>query len=208
MKIARILYPVLTLGPGRRLGIWVQGCERYCPGCANPELWDPEGVGEVGTDLLEAVAERLEKQGAPPIEGVTITGGEPFLQPDGLREMMDFLRTVTSDILLYTGFLRGELKAYEEDILKYASVVIDGAYIQEQNYAHPLKGSKNQRIFYRDEETRAVYEAYIQEMREKHLAQTFELREGKAVPGIRGRNFREDFERRIQNLRGMQEGDD
>ena len=196
MKIARIFYPVRTLGPGRRLGIWVQGCERACPGCANPELWDPEGVEEVGPDFLEAAVKRLAQQGAPSIEGVTVTGGEPFLDPEGLEEMMDFLCTVTSDILLYTGFLRQELAAYEERILRRAAVVIDGPYLQERNCGHPLKGSKNQRIYYRDEETRAAYTAYVEAMGGKHLAQSFALREGKAVLGIHERDFREDYERR------------
>lgn len=196
MRIARILYPVLTLGPGRRLGIWVQGCKRACPGCANPELWDPEGAGEVGVDFLAAAVNRLSRQGAPGIEGVTISGGEPFLDPAGLGDMMDFLCSVTSDILLYTGFRRRELAAYEERILSRAAVIIDGPYLQEHNCGHPLKGSENQTIYYRDEETRAVYTAYEKEMRGKHRVQSFSLREGKAVLGIHERNFREDYERR------------
>jgi len=128
--------------------------------------------------------------------GVTISGGEPFLDPAGLGDMMDFLCTVTSDILLYTGFRRRELAAYEERILSRAAVIIDGPYLQEHNCGHPLKGSENQTIYYRDEETRAVYTAYEEEMRGKHRVQSFSLREGKAVLGIHERNFREDYERR------------
>ena len=40
MYIARILYPVEVLGPGKRIGIWFCGCPRRCEGCSNPELWE------------------------------------------------------------------------------------------------------------------------------------------------------------------------
>ena len=39
MYLDRILYPVTSLGPGKRLCIWVSGCNARCEGCANPELW-------------------------------------------------------------------------------------------------------------------------------------------------------------------------
>ena len=38
LSIARINYPVTTLGPGNRVGIWTTGCDRNCPGCISPEL--------------------------------------------------------------------------------------------------------------------------------------------------------------------------
>lgn len=45
MYIARILYPVKVLGPGERIGIWMDGCEHGCIGCSNPELWDIQSKG-------------------------------------------------------------------------------------------------------------------------------------------------------------------
>ena len=42
MNVARILYPVKVLGPGKRIGIWLCGCDRECFGCSNPELWEPK----------------------------------------------------------------------------------------------------------------------------------------------------------------------
>lgn len=40
MYVARILYPVMVLGPGKRIGIWFVGCRHQCKGCSNPELWE------------------------------------------------------------------------------------------------------------------------------------------------------------------------
>ena len=40
MYVARVLYPIEVLGPGKRVGIWFCGCPRRCKGCSNPELWD------------------------------------------------------------------------------------------------------------------------------------------------------------------------
>ena len=51
MRIGRILYPIKALGPGTRIGIWVQGCPRECPGCANPEL-QPEEAKDMPLALV------------------------------------------------------------------------------------------------------------------------------------------------------------
>ncbi len=40
MQIDRVLFPITTLGPGNRIGIWTIGCPHKCYNCSNPELWD------------------------------------------------------------------------------------------------------------------------------------------------------------------------
>ena len=50
MNVARVLYPVRVLGPGRRVGLWLCGCQRACPGCSNPELWARRPENEVDVD--------------------------------------------------------------------------------------------------------------------------------------------------------------
>ena len=59
MNIARILYPVEVLGPGKRIGIWVCGCNRRCKGCSNPELWDQKPEYEVTHDEVMDLIKRI-----------------------------------------------------------------------------------------------------------------------------------------------------
>lgn len=200
MKLARILYPVYTLGPGRRFVVWMQGCERSCPGCANPELQDRESLGEVSVSVIEGALRQLREQGYPPVEGVTITGGEPFLQAEALNDILNIFLPMTDDVLVYTGFVREELAAYEENILSRIAVLIDGEYLEEQNNGHPLKGSENQRIYYRDEEIQRLYEQYIRQMSGKQMTQTFSLRHGSIAAGIHEKDFRARYESELQRL--------
>ncbi len=41
LSLSRVHFPVTTLGPGRRLGIWFQGCSIRCPGCISADTWGP-----------------------------------------------------------------------------------------------------------------------------------------------------------------------
>lgn len=196
MKLARILYPVWTLGPGRRVGIWTCGCDRQCPGCANPELWDAGSYGDLAVaDVIRTIQE-LERRGYGRPEGVTITGGEPFSQKEELSCLVEALQKITDDILLYTGFLREELLAWEDAVIGRVAVLVDGPYLEERNDEHPLKGSENQRIHYIRPEFRERYEEYIRGMEGRRLAQNFSLREGRACVGIHGADFRRQYEQR------------
>ena len=47
LSIARIYYPVKTLGPGNRIGIWTAGCPRRCSGCISPELQHAEAYLQI-----------------------------------------------------------------------------------------------------------------------------------------------------------------
>ena len=198
MKIARILYPVKNLGPGNRIGIWFSGCHRYCKGCANPELWDDKSIGDISGETVQMVIGQLRSDKYPEIDGVTISGGEPFLQPDALREVINILlKENITDILVYSGYQKVELEAEYKDILEDISVLVDGAYIQEENDGHPLKGSKNQMIHYMKQECQDVYEKYILEEMEKNHVQMFTLSDGKIATGIHRQDFLQEYDKRI-----------
>jgi anaerobic ribonucleoside-triphosphate reductase activating protein len=67
--LSRVHYPITTLGHGRRVGIWFQGCSRHCPGCVSADTWTP-GLGETTVEeLLVAMKPWLVEA-----DGVTITG--------------------------------------------------------------------------------------------------------------------------------------
>ena len=193
MKVARILYPVKVLGPGNRIGIWVCGCKRACKGCANPELWDMDEAKEIPIDKLIGVLETLIKQHE--VDGITISGGEPFLQTEELDVLIQAMSKHTRDILVFTGYRREvlvkrkRLKEPVQRILDSVAVLVDGAYLQEKNQGHPLKGSANQRIMYRDKATQERYQKYIEENMGKNLVQNFKAAEGFIAVGIHRRDF-------------------
>ena len=64
-------------GPGVRFVVFVQGCPHGCPGCHNPDSHDSSGGREM---TVEEVAEQL--LGNPLTDGLTLSGGEPFAQPE------------------------------------------------------------------------------------------------------------------------------
>ena len=144
MFVSRILYPVQVLGPGNRIGIWMAGCVHHCLGCSNPELWDQEKKYETDANtVLELISLIAEKS---KVDGFTITGGDPFYQPNALRELIPQLSCISKDILVYTGYKYEELPT---DIVNQVAVIIDGKYIQSKNRGELLRGSTNQRIFIR-----------------------------------------------------------
>jgi len=86
-----------------------------------------------------------------PIDGVTISGGEPFMQSQELGQLIDFIcKEISTDILVFTGYTLEDLKARKElvidSILDKISVLIDGPYIRELNDNTGLRGSSNQII--------------------------------------------------------------
>ena len=163
MNVARILYPVEVLGPGKRLGIWVCGCRRGCKGCSNPELWGQKPEYEVTVEDIMSLVSRISD--LHKIDGFTISGGEPMDQPEGLSQLVTQLSAYSKDILIYTGYRIDELKKREDPatniILARTAVLIDGEYREEENMDVLLRGSSNQRIHILIPEMAEGYEKYL-----------------------------------------------
>lgn len=165
MFLDRILYPVTALGPGNRIGIWTVGCSRKCFGCANPELWirHPEQKIEP-TRVAYYINAMTEKE----IDGITITGGEPFEQASEIIDLIDALN-FENEILVFSGYQLEELRQDKEKarLLSRIDVLIDGSYIQEMNDGmSALRGSTNQMIHFLNESVIDRYEQYIKEGRQ------------------------------------------
>lgn len=145
ISLGRMYYPVKALGPGNRVGIWMNGCNRRCAGCISPELQKYDAAKEVSVNELMQMIQRI---GAP-IDGFTISGGEPFLAPEALNAMVQSLVSICDDILIFTGYTIEELRAMESEavdsVLNICAALIDGPYIQELNDDKGLRGSSNQR---------------------------------------------------------------
>ena len=145
MQIDRMYYPVRTLGYGTRFGIWTIGCPRRCPNCSNPELQNPNSKKCIEvSSILSLISQYKEK-----IDGVTITGGDPFMQADALRELLiDIEGLGILDTLVYTGYTLDEIKSdYKmNQILAHVGVLVDGPYIDALNDNKSIRGSSNQHI--------------------------------------------------------------
>lgn len=129
------------------MGIWVTGCSFRCPGCMTPELRDPNS----GSELAPEHIVRAAKQLAGPLDGITISGGEPFDQSEGLYRLVQQLCSqVSDDIIVYTGYTLEQLRSrgcpYTDGVLESIAVLIDGQYVEELNDGVGLRGSANQRI--------------------------------------------------------------
>ena len=144
ITINKLHFPVTTLGYGRRLGIWTQGCSIHCPGCVSRDTWEPEPRHSIALDeLLAGCAGWLSEA-----DGVTISGGEPFDQPDALRELLKLLRARhAGDLLVFSGYPNERLFAQHADILALADVLISEPFVAQAGQALALRGSDNQRIF-------------------------------------------------------------
>ena len=93
MYIARILYPVEVLGPGKRIGIWFCGCPRRCKGCSNPELWEFQERYQVDFSVIKELIQQICEQNQ--VDGFTLTGGDPLYQYEELRQLVDYLSTIS-----------------------------------------------------------------------------------------------------------------
>lgn len=182
MYVARILYPVEVLGPGKRVGIWFCGCPRRCKGCSNPELWEFQERYKTTPGAVFAMIKTVSSKHS--IDGFTITGGDPFYQSNELKILIDMLKIISNDIIVYTGYKRDELKT---DALENISVLIDGEYIEELNDNSLLRGSSNQEVHILDDAKADKYRTYFNT--ESNKVQNFFTSDGVVSVGIHRPEF-------------------
>lgn len=131
-------------GPGLRTVIFLQGCPRHCPGCHNEALLDQRGGREV---TLEEAVQEIKAQISPITQGITLSGGDPLLQPEAAYALASRLKEEFPhlDIWLYTGYHYDEVK--DLPVLEVVDVLVDGPFIKEQkDLALVFRGSANQRL--------------------------------------------------------------
>lgn len=184
MLIARILSPVHSLGPGERVCIWTQGCSKRCKGCISPEL-QPFSGKEIDESVLANIIIQVARNNG--CKGITLSGGDPFEQPQALLKLLMLLRENFDDILVYTGFeltdIQSELMGTAaKKCLDYLDVLIDGRYIDELNFQDcALRGSTNQKIHFFNKGLVSVYDEY---MRQGRILESFVHNQDTIVTGI------------------------
>ena len=132
-------------GPGQRMVVFFQGCERNCPGCFNPST-HPQNTVKLYTP--EEIFENYLSSG---IDGITVSGGEPFLQIEGLYGLLKAAKKRGLTTVVYTGFRYGELaeNGRLKTVFDFTDVLVDGGFDMVMIEPTLLaRGSTNQRIYF------------------------------------------------------------
>ncbi len=146
LRVAGIVKESVVDGPGFRYVIFAQGCIHGCKGCHNPDTHALDGGYVVDTDSLYEDIKQSRY-----IDGVTFSGGEPFLQSEAFIHIAEKLKESNINIVCYTGFAFEELLAGKDEsrsrLLGLVDMLIDGPYMEElRDIGLAFRGSKNQRI--------------------------------------------------------------
>lgn len=135
-------------GSGIRTSIFVTGCTHKCFNCFNEEYQDPT-AGKPWTD--KETAEVLSYVSDPNVAGLTLLGGEPFQNVDGLLPVVRKVREIVpeKDIWAYSGYTWDELTACpsKRQLLEQCDILVDGKFVDAlRDPSLRFRGSKNQRI--------------------------------------------------------------
>lgn len=161
MNYMKIVPCDIANGPSVRVTLFVAGCNHHCPGCHNPQTWDPN-AGQPFTDkTLDKIVDLLRPDY---IQGLTLTGGDPLLmenEPEIARIVwkVKLIFDDKKDIWVWTGYTLEELTQRIQDdedeglmsptreILAGIDVLVDGPFIDaKRDISLPYMGSSNQRV--------------------------------------------------------------
>jgi len=146
LRINNFIKESIVDGFGVRMVIFTQGCHLRCPFCHNPATHDLEAGTFIKLDELREIWQKN-----PLLQGITVSGGEPFLQPKALLELIKIAKRDGLHVLIYTGYLYDDLISLDDtiinNILTISDILIDGPYIDNKRDVKLLyRGSLNQRI--------------------------------------------------------------
>lgn len=143
-RISGLVNDSIVDGPGLRYAVFTQGCPHNCDGCHNPQTHDPLG-GQKCT--AEEVVSNIREN--PLLDGLTLTGGEPFIQAKELLPLAKTVKEMGLNVMAYSGFTFDELMEMEDarELLKYCDTLVDGRFVKDlRSIELRFKGSKNQRV--------------------------------------------------------------
>ena len=146
MKIFGLVQDSIVDGPGIRFVCFVQGCPHHCPGCHNPGSHDPDA----GIDMtIEEISKQFIEN--PLIDGITLSGGEPFMQPEDCLRLAKTAHKHNLNVWGYSGwtfeYLRDQGTKSQKELLNELDILVDGSFLIDQRTLElPWRGSSNQRV--------------------------------------------------------------
>lgn len=147
IRIAGVVKESTVDGPGFRYVIFTQGCPHHCKGCHNPETHDMNG-GKL--ESITTLVDDIKKN--PLLKGITLSGGEPFMQAKKLVKLLSLLDLNRYTVMTYTGFKYEYLLENADEnngfleLLKLTDVLIDGKFeLALKSEKAKFRGSTNQR---------------------------------------------------------------
>lgn len=146
IRLSGVVKESIVDGPGFRYVIFTQGCKKRCFMCHNAETQPLDAGYEESLDNLVS-----EWRTNPLLQGITISGGEPFLQPEAVLYLIQKAQATNLDVIVYSGYYIEELKRFNnkfvDQILLTANFLIDGEFEYTKKDLNLLfRGSSNQRI--------------------------------------------------------------
>ncbi|RRJ54808.1 radical SAM protein [Paenibacillus oralis] len=190
MRIHSFTPSTFVNGPGNRAMIHFQGCTLACPGCFNSLTHSKNGGEEISVnDLITRIPLT--------VDGVTISGGEPFLQPEGLLELVIALRNQYDSIVIFSGFYLNEIQRIPlgPEILKHVDVLIDGRFEMDKIAEDGLRGSKNQTIHLLTDHHR------LEEFQERNVEITIDVEGKLTITGFPTMDFRQGIDNEFSQTR-------
>jgi anaerobic ribonucleoside-triphosphate reductase activating protein len=147
LRVAKAIAKTTAEGPHERLALWVAGCDLGCPGCCNPDLFDPDAGRPLQRDALERLLDR-----SPDVEGVSVLGGEPLQQPEGLATFLALARARDLGTIVFTGFTLEAARTlpHFEPVDANVDTWIDGPFdVHRLDRRRRFIGSSNQGLHHR-----------------------------------------------------------
>jgi len=146
LRVAHLATSRGGLGPGHRHVVYVQGCALHCQGCVAAEWLDFDGGYDVP---VRALADQLLGAGA---RALTVSGGEPMLQPAALVTLIDLMRENVPDlsVMVYSGYRYERLlargTAEQLALIARCDLLVDSPYVERWHGDLRWRGSANQRL--------------------------------------------------------------
>lgn len=148
LRIAGIVQDSIVDGPGIRLVVFTQGCRHNCPGCHNPHTHSFDGGMLV--DIEYIIGQAREN---PLLDGITLSGGEPFEQANILSKLAKQAKALGYNIMTYTGYTYEYILSSSSiidgwaEFLDNIDILVDGRFeIEKKNPLLKFRGSENQRV--------------------------------------------------------------